>query len=122
MQLVEQVGSGIVRMNDLMKEAGLPASEFAAEGMFTITLQWQKGDNKTGITNVDKPGDKPGDKPRAKIVEILKTNNQTTISELAELLNISYKGVEYHITEMKKEGILKRIGSRKNGSWEVRDK
>jgi predicted HTH transcriptional regulator len=25
MQLVEQIGSGIIRMNDLMKEAGLPA-------------------------------------------------------------------------------------------------
>ena len=79
---------------------------------------WIKIDHKTGITN----GDKLGDKTRAKIAEILKTNNQTTIPELAELLNISHKGVEYHITEMKKEGILKRIGSRENGLWEVTDK
>jgi ATP-dependent DNA helicase RecG len=122
MQLVEQVGSGIIRMRNLMKEAGLHVPEFSTEGMFTITLQRQK----IGIANSDKLGDKLGDKTgdgtRVKIVEILKTNNQTTITELAELLNISYKGVEYHITEMKKEGILKRIGSRKNGSWEVTDK
>ena len=39
MQLVEQIGSGIMRMNDLMKEAGLPLPEFTTEGMFTIKLQ-----------------------------------------------------------------------------------
>ena len=39
MQLVEQVGSGIVRMNDLMKEAGLPLPEYTTQGMFTVTLQ-----------------------------------------------------------------------------------
>ena len=39
MQLVEQVGLGIMRMNDLMKEAGLPLPEFTTEGMFTIKHQ-----------------------------------------------------------------------------------
>lgn len=72
MQLVEQVGSGIVRMNDLMKEAGLPAPEFATEGMFTITLQR----HKIGIPNGDKLGDKLGNGTKAKIVEVLKTNKQ----------------------------------------------
>ena len=28
-----------MRMNDLMKEAGLPLPEFTTEGMFTIKLQ-----------------------------------------------------------------------------------
>jgi ATP-dependent DNA helicase RecG len=126
MQLVEQVGSGIIRMRDLMKEAGLPIPEFTTDGMFTITLQRQKN----GISNSDKLGDKPGDKlgertgdkTRDKIIEILKTNNKTTIPELAEMLDISYKGVEYHLTEMKKEGILKRIGPRKYGFWEITEK
>ena len=112
------VGSGIIRMNYLMKEAGLPVPEFNTEGMFTITLQRHKLGDKPG----DKLGDKTRERTRERIVEILKTNNQTTIPELSELLNISYKGVEYHITEMKKEGILKRIGSRKYGSWGVIDK
>lgn len=31
MQLVEQMGSGIMRMNDLMDEVGLPLPEFTTE-------------------------------------------------------------------------------------------
>jgi len=38
MQLVEQVGSDIIRMNDLMREAGLPLPEYTTEGMFTVKL------------------------------------------------------------------------------------
>ena len=37
MQLVEQVGSGIIRMNDLMREAGLPLPEYTTEGMFSVS-------------------------------------------------------------------------------------
>jgi ATP-dependent DNA helicase RecG len=117
---MEQVGSGIMRMNDLMKEAGLPLPEFITEGMFTIKLQ-------RGPETVEKLGDKLGDKPfdklkektREKILEILSFNNRVTIPELAEMLNITYKGVQYHLTGMKKEGIIIREGSRKAGYWKI---
>jgi ATP-dependent DNA helicase RecG len=36
MHLVEQVGSGIGRMRDLMQTAGLPEPVFQKEGMFTV--------------------------------------------------------------------------------------
>jgi ATP-dependent DNA helicase RecG len=49
------------------------------------------------------------------------SNNRITIPELAVLLGISYKGVQYHITAMKKEGMITRIGSRKAGSWKILD-
>lgn len=39
MDMVEQIGSGIPRIINLMKEAELPLPEFSIGGMFTVTLQ-----------------------------------------------------------------------------------
>ena len=39
MRLVEQIGSGISRMRDLMKEEGLTPPEFNTDGMFTVILR-----------------------------------------------------------------------------------
>lgn len=124
MQLVEQVGSGIIRMNDLMREAGLPLPEYTTEGMFTVKLHRPVGavdreSIKEESQRADKLGDKLGDKTREKIEEILKANGQITVSQLAEILDITYKGVEYHIRQMKKEGVLIRVGSRKAGHWKL---
>lgn len=118
MHLVEQVGSGINRMNDLMKTADLPLPEFSTDGMFTI--KFNRPSSKS-----DKPGDKLGDKlgdkvdSRNKIINCIISNNDITITELATMPGISYKGVQYHIAAMKKAGILKREGSGKSGYWKV---
>lgn len=114
MHLVEQVGSGINRMNDLMKTADLPLPEFSTDGMFTI--KFNRPSSKS-----DKPGDKLGDKvdSRNKIINCIISNNDITITELATMLGITYKGVQYHIAAMQKAGILKREGSRKSGYWKV---
>ena len=108
MQLVEQIGSGIMRMNDLMKEAGLPLPEFTTEGMFTIKLQRnpetiEKPGHKLGDKLGDKPGDKMKEKTREKVLELISMNSKITIPELAKMLNITYKGVQYHLTEIKKK-------------------
>ena len=126
MQLVEQVGSGIMRMNDLMKEAGLPTPEYTTEGMFTINLQRKSETVEERSKPGDKLGDKLGDKQKEKektkekIIEILTVNNQVTIPELAGMLNITYKGIQYHITAMKKDGTIVRVGSRKTGHWKLK--
>ena len=37
-KLVEQVGSGIGRMKDVLKKAKLPTPEFKMDGMFTVVF------------------------------------------------------------------------------------
>ncbi len=76
--------------------------------MFTVTFK----------RVIDKLGDKLGDK-RDEIIKHITKNRGITIPELATLLGISYKGVQYHITAMQKEGVLIRKGSRKIGYWVV---
>jgi len=49
----------------------------------------------------------------------LKITPYITINELAEIVEISPKGVEWQIAKLKKEGRIKRIGPAKGGHWEV---
>ena len=42
-----------------------------------------------------------------------------TQASLAEKLGITSKSVEKHIKRLKDEGILRRMGSRRSGNWEV---
>lgn len=44
--------------------------------------------------------------------------NMTTVT-LAEALGISKKAVEKHLSKLKSEGVISRIGPDKGGHWEV---
>jgi len=62
---------------------------------------------------------KTREKTREKILSILKATPYITINELARIVEISQKGVEWQITKLKKEDRIKRIGPDKGGHWEV---
>jgi len=55
----------------------------------------------------------------ARILQILSAHPRYTTADLAKLLNISAKGVEKHLSNLKKAGSLLRIGPDKGGWWKV---
>ena len=123
-KLVEQVGSGIGRMKDVLKKAKLPTPEFKMDGMFTVVFNRVKekssgkGSGKSSGKTVEKTVEKSVEKTsREKIIELVKENPSITRVQLSKLTGITIKGVDYHLTKMQKEGILERKGSRKTGSW-----
>lgn len=59
------------------------------------------------------------EKTREEILSASKATPYITINELAEILGISQKGVEWQIAKLKKEGRIKRMGPDKGGHWEV---
>jgi len=109
MQLVEQIGSGIMRMNDLMKEAGLPLPEFSTEGMFTIKLQ-------RGHETVEKTVEETVEET---IITLIKANPKVTAKEMIKATGLSRRGVEYQLTKLKESGKIIRTGSTKAGEWKV---
>ncbi len=58
-------------------------------------------------------------KTTQKILELIKENPEITRKELAELINITEDGVKYHLTKLKKQKKIKRIGPDKGGHWKV---
>lgn len=49
----------------------------------------------------------------------MKEYPEITAKEMVMQLHVTEDGIRFHIKNMKKEGILKRIGSTKKGEWEV---
>jgi ATP-dependent DNA helicase RecG len=67
----------------------------------------------------EESAEKTREKTREKILSVLKATPYITINELAEIVGISQKGVEWQIAKLKKEGRIKRIGHDKGGHWEI---
>lgn len=47
-------------------------------------------------------------------------NPQMSIKELSKMTGLSTGGVKYHLTKLKNEGLVERIGADKGGYWRVR--
>ncbi|MEI7501727.1 MAG: helix-turn-helix domain-containing protein [Paludibacter sp.] len=112
MHLVEQVGSGINRMNDLMKAAGLTSPIYNTDGMFTVILL-------RSPKSVEEPVKKPVEKSSVKIIEQIKGNPNITIPEISGITGLSISAVEKQIRKLKQDKKIERFGSKKNGYWIV---
>jgi len=86
-------------------------SEFPIHSSFT---QQQSTSENFGILR------KTSEKKFNQTLMLMKETPTLTIAKIAETLNISNRAVEMQIHYLKKEGLLKRVGSRRNGRWEVR--
>ena len=60
------------------------------------------------------------EKTREKILAIIKETPEITIKELAELTELTVKGIEWNIQQLKKNRLLERIGSTKDGYWKIK--
>ncbi|MGM0649930.1 MAG: winged helix-turn-helix domain-containing protein, partial [Bacteroidota bacterium] len=65
---------------------------------------------------------KTREKTREKIIELINQDKQITTEILAKNIGITIKGVEYHLSNLKKDKILKRIGPDKGGYWVIDEK
>ena len=54
-----------------------------------------------------------------KILEKILSNPIITQIEIAEQLNLHRVSVAKSMSKLQKEGVLKRVGSNKNGYWEI---
>jgi len=133
MEIVERVGSGLLRMKEATEKYELPGPDIVADKhFFTITFVRPDLQKKTiqermegaekGIKTREKVGRKLGEKlgeNEEKILEIILKDKFVTISELSKSLNISTTAVEKNISKLKRNRLLKRVGPAKGGHWEV---
>jgi len=112
MHLVEQIGSGIGRIKDLMKEAGLPKPDFHKEGMFSVVL-------RRPAKAIQKTIQKTTQKTTQKILELIMEQNEITTAEMAETLGLSRSAIAKSIAWLKQNGKIKRIGPDKGGHWQL---
>ena len=113
-RMVEQIGSGIVRMRDLMAETGLTPPEFTMDGMFTVTFRRPFDFEKWVERWVEKLTDN-----RVKILREVHRNNKVTKRELEQGVGLSASAIDNNIDVLKELGLLEREGSDKGGNWKI---
>lgn len=54
-----------------------------------------------------------------KILDILRGNPRITRTYLAEIVGITDNGIKYHLNNLEKKGVIRRVGPDKGGHWEI---
>ncbi len=128
---IESWGSGAKRIMDACKAQNAPMPTWNVNGSFvTVTFKRPnvggikselKTTNKTILKTVLKTTPKTVPKTEGKILQLLKENPALTIDDLGSFLNISRSGILWNIKKLKERGLLRHVGPRKGGHWEVVD-
>lgn len=117
MDLVEKIGSGILRMKKSMKEYGLPIPRIETnENCFSIIFK-----RKILEKDLEKDLEKLTVN-QMKIIAEIRINQGITQKELSKRIGINEKNIRNNIAVLKEKGILNRIGPDKGGSWKIVEK
>lgn len=124
--MVEQVGSGIGRIKELMKTANLPEPIFKTDGIFSVILKRIKSSGKSSGKNwseikkklLDKSPEKLG-LSALKILGMIHHSQETTIPEMAKKLKLTERAIEKNIKKLKDNQLLERKGGERGGYWKL---
>ena len=123
------IGSGIVRIlaeyPEIQLENDVSAKEFKVIIERTIqksdvTIQKEALKDSDTIQKSDSTIQKNLDTTQKEVLEYFKGNPKATRVDAANALgNITEDGVKFIIAKLQKKGLLKRVGGRKHGEWQV---
>jgi len=136
---IEQIGTGINRIKNSVKEHGQGSVEFYYNNFFIVTFKKTKKviervGEKVGKRVGEKVGKRVGEKVGKRVGEKVGkslTKNQKLIIEsmvespnisakdLSDIIGISKRKIEENISKLKKKELIKRIGSPRGGYWEI---
>ena len=112
----EKMGTGFDRMGEICKKDNSPFPEIDFnENYFYITFMQSHEYLSLGR-------EKTTQKTTQNILRAIEENSAITREGLARLLGITPDGVKYHLDNLKKKGLIKRFGGRKEGIWIVEKK
>lgn len=110
MYVIEGWGTGIKRMIESCREYGLPDPAFTELGTNFRVEFFRKKVSDVGVKL---------SATQKKIVNAMEHNPQITNVKFAEKLGVTTRTIERNISTLKKENIIERIGSDKDGYWKV---
>jgi ATP-dependent DNA helicase RecG len=114
---IEKMGTGIGRIQEALAENGNEPAQFQTGDFFTVSFNRPK---KLAAT-IQETSVKTSGKTSGKILEMITKDSTITIPQMAEKLGKTSRNIEMHISNLKKKGKIKRIGSAKGGHWQVLD-
>ena len=86
----------------------------SSKDLFVKTMEKTVKTMEKKIETMEKTG-----KTREKIISLIEQNSKVTTKELSTLIGITEKGVEWQLTQLKKNKLIIRVGSNNGGHWLV---
>ena len=115
-----------IRKDARCREWGLPDPKWQVEDGedFVMVMPRPQSSVKSSVRTVDKTVDWTVDKTvdgstNERILHLLGTNPRATQEELARVLGLSVRGIEYAIGTLKKAKRIRKVGGKRFGHWEV---
>ena len=122
---IEKWGSGLRRINDLCKKQKIKV-EYRIEpnGLSIIFYRSNYMQNDGLNASVNAPVNVPVNVPvkshrQNETLELIFKNKNITIKDIALYLKVTTKTIKRDLIELKKDKIIKRIGSDKTGYWKI---
>ena len=110
LELIEKWGTGINRIKKLCIKKGLKEPLFREKNDF-IDIEFPREMYTTQETAQENTRDK--------IITLLSNNSKITKQDIMKKLNKADGSIKQHLSNLKKDGIIKRVGSTKSGYWRV---
>jgi predicted HTH transcriptional regulator len=110
MELVEQIGSGMSRILKVYDRSVFELTSGFTVVTFPFADSFIMPNGKINGTIND---------IKDTLIEILKTNPNSTINDLIEATSKSQRTISRELKELQEEGLLVREGSRKSGKWVI---
>jgi ATP-dependent DNA helicase RecG len=120
------MGTGIERIYAALKNENCPPVKIEYTTLFSLVFSrpsyiTSRGTQKSREKTREKPREKPREKTREIILELMRKTPDITTARLAELTGLTPKGIEWQIAQLKKNGLIERVGPDKGGHWKVTD-
>lgn len=118
LDMVEHLGSGMNRILSSYKKENFILNEMFLRVVFYSNY---KKIQTTQETTQETTQDIKKLSTREKIIIELKKDGTLTREDLAKLTGVSSNAIKQHLSKLKSENKIKRVGSTKSGFWEVLD-
>ena len=122
-ELVENMGTGINKMNQLCLQNNVPKPEYVFNEFFTIIFKRIKTDDLlSGELNGELNGELSGElnKGQLTVYKLIQNNNGINATEISKQLQMPFSTVDKHIRVIIKKSLIERHGSKKTGGYFVK--
>lgn len=110
-KLAENVGFGFDKIDDNWKAYNSTIPDYQIEFDSVVVDFKMEVQERVGETS---------EKTSEKITRIMQEEPAVTIEQLVEKTGLSRRGIEWNINKLKKQGVIRREGSKKTGKWIVK--
>lgn len=115
---IESWGRGIQKICEECDLIGAKIPEYSILGD-DITVKFTAVVNSKALYKTNDV--RKGKGMNTKVLEIMTAQTDISLSEIADRLGVSYKTVQRAVTDLKKIGIIERVGGRRKGYWRVKE-